>query len=170
MRKLNLLFKSFLLLCALIAGSTAWADDTYVNVTNSNQVTAGSQIIFVCEGNNQAMTSASNYPGADVTINNSTIVLGGSSTVCVLTVGGTAGAYTFTYDTNEQLSWKKNGFATNDTDNKKNLWSIASDGSFSCNVESTVTDASTRTTVRHNTSNTNKFGCYATNTGKEVCL
>lgn len=33
MRKLNLLFKSFLLLCALIAGSTAWADNLYYTFT-----------------------------------------------------------------------------------------------------------------------------------------
>jgi len=173
--KKALLTKLMLLLCALIAGSSSvWADDTYAKVTNSSQVTVGSQIIFVCEGNNQAMTSASNFPGTDVTISNSTITLGSTSTVCVMTVGGSAGAYTFTYDTNKQLSWAKNGLSTNQTSDSKNLWTIAENGSFTCNVASTVTDASTRTTVRHNltTGNnaTNKFGCYTTSTGKVVCL
>ena len=167
----KLFTKTWLLLFALIVGAgTAWADDTYVKVTSSSQITSGSQVIFVCEGNDQAMTSSSNYPGTDVTISNSTITLTSSSTVCVLTVGGSAGAYTFTYGTNTQLSWAKNGFSTNQTSDNKNLWTIATDGSFTCNVNSSVTDASTRKQVRHNTNNTNKFGCYASGTGKAVCL
>ena len=168
----SLRFKSLMLLLSLLVGGvgSVWADDTYVKVTNSNQVSSGSQIIFVCEDNNQAMTSSNNYPGTNVTISNSTITLTSSSTVCVLTVGGSSGAYTFTYGTNSQLSWAKNGFSTNQTSNNKNLWTIASDGSFTCNVDNTVTDASTRKQVRHNTNNTNKFGCYTSNTGKAVCL
>ena len=169
--KHKFLLKTMLLLSALIAGSgNVWADDTYIKVTSSSQVTSGSQVIFVCEGNNQAMTSSSNYPGTDVTISNSTITLSSTSTVCVLTVGGSDNAYTFTYGTNTQLSWAKNGFSTNQTSNNKNLWTIATDGSFTCNVENSVSDASTRKQVRHNTNNTNKFGCYTSSTGKAVCL
>lgn len=155
-------------LCALFTGQ-AWADDTYEKVTSSSQVTAGSQIIIVCEDNSTAMTATTtNYPGADVTISSSTITLGVSSTVCVLTVGGTAGAYTLTYDTNKQLSWKKNGFQANSTDTNNNLWSISANGALTSN--STNSDASTRKTVRHNTSNTDKFGCYTTSTGAATCL
>lgn len=41
MRKLNLLFKSFLLLCALIAGSTAWAVDPELTLDFTSAWTAG---------------------------------------------------------------------------------------------------------------------------------
>ena len=173
-KKFTKLIAALALLAVIALPMKAWADDTYVKVTSSSQVTSGSQIIFVCEGNSQAMTSSTNYPGTAVTITSSTITLTSTSTVCVLTVGGSAGAYTFTYGTNTQLSWAKNGFSINQTDNNKNLWTIASDGSFTNNVSNTVTDASTRKQVRHNltTGNnaTNKFGCYTTSTGKEVCL
>ena len=162
-----------LLLCALIAGSgSVWADNTYVKVTSSSQVEVGSKIIFVCEGNNQAMTSSSGYPGADVTISESKIVLDASSSVCVMTVGGATDAYTFTFDTDKQLSWAKNTFQTNYSTNSANLWTIASDGSFTCNVTSSEKDSSSRKQVRHNVSGTttNKFGCYTSSTGKAVCI
>ena len=41
MRKLNLLFKSFLLLCALIAGSSAWAVDPELTLDFTSEWTAG---------------------------------------------------------------------------------------------------------------------------------
>ena len=173
MRK-HFLLKTMLLLCALIVGSSsAWAQDTYTKVTSNSQIQVGSEIIFVCEGNDQAMTSNSGYPGTSVTITESTITLESNSEVCVMTVGGSANAYTFTYDGNKQLSWAKNSFSINQTTSSQNLWTVNSDGSFTCNV-SGVTDSSTRKQVRHNlttgNSATNKFGCYTSSTGKAVCL
>jgi len=147
-----------------------WADDTYEKVTSSSQVSVGSQIIFVCEGNNQAMQNDANYSGTDVTIEDSKITLGTSSTVCVMTVGGEADAYTFAVSEDNLLSWKKNGFQINFSTGNGDKWTIASDGSFTCNV-SGVTDSSTRKQVRHNVSGTtNKFGCYTSSTGKAVCI
>ena len=146
-----------------------WADDTYVKVTSSSQVTVGSQVIIVCESNNTAMTATTNsYPGASVTISASKITLGASTTVCILTVGGTPGAYTLTYGSSNQLSWKKNGLQTNYATKSSNLWSISSTGALTSN--STETDASTRKSIRHNTNNTDKYGCYASSTGSATCL
>ena len=159
-----------LLLCALIVGSgSLWADKTYTKVTSSSQVSVGSKIIFVCEDNDQAMQNDESYSGTDVEISENTITLGNSSTVCVMTVGGEAGAYTFAVSENNYLSWKKNGFQLNYTTGNANKWTIAADGSFTCNV-SGVTDSSTRKQVRHNTNNTNKFGCYTSSTGKAVVI
>ena len=159
-----------LLLCALMVGSgSAWADDTFVKVTSSSQINVGSKIIFVCEENSQAMQNDANYSGTNVTITESEITLGASSTVCVMTVGGESGAYTFAVSDGKLLSWKKNGFQINFTTGNADKWTIASDGSFTCNV-SGVTDSSTRKQVRHNTSSTNKFGCYTSSTGKAVCI
>lgn len=169
MKHLGLL-KQFLLLFALIVGSTSvWADDTYTKVTSSDQISVGSKIIFVCEENSQAMQNDANYPGTEVTISNSTITLSSTTTVCVMKVGGEKNAYTFDVGTNELLSWKKNGFQINYTEGNADKWTINEDGSFICNV-SGVKDSSTRTQVRHNTSNTNKFGCYTSSTGKAVCI
>ena len=169
MKHLGLL-KQFLLLFALIVGSTSvWADDTYTKVTSSDQISVGSKIIFVCEDNSQAMQNEENYPGTVVTISNSTITLSSTTNVCVMKVGGEKNAYTFDVGTNELLSWKKNGFQINYTEGNANKWTINEDGSFICNV-SGVKDSSTRTQVRHNTSNTNKFGCYTSSTGKAVCI
>ena len=168
--KKALLLKPMLLLFALIAGvGSTWAQNTFVKVTNSTQVSVGSKIIFVCEDNNQAMQNDANYSGTDVTITDSKITLSATSTVCVMTVGGETDAWTFDVGTNELLSWKKNGFQINFTNGNANKWTIASDGSFTCNV-SGVTDSSTRKQVRHNTNSTNKFGCYTSSTGKAVVL
>ena len=41
MRKLNLLFKSLFLLCALIVGSSAWADDVTVTIASATDVGTG---------------------------------------------------------------------------------------------------------------------------------
>ena len=74
-KKFTKLIAALALLAVIALPMKAWADDTYVKVTSSSQVTSGSQIIFVCEGNSQAMTSSTNYPGTAVTITSSTITL-----------------------------------------------------------------------------------------------
>jgi hypothetical protein len=70
MRKLNLLFKSFLLLCALIAGSTAWADEynynfssggTYNETANPKTSTWVTELFTILQEKNTSTTDVANY-------------------------------------------------------------------------------------------------------------
>ena len=96
MRKLYLL-KTILLLCALVAGSSAWADDTYSLITSNNDLEVGGEYIIVSEEQDIAMgviNSSSRGTGVGVTILDHTVTLSSTSEVNVLTLGGTSESYT----------------------------------------------------------------------------
>lgn len=90
MRKLNLLFKSFLLLCALIAGSTAWAE-TGTLVSALNEITDGDTYYIA------ALNDSKYYTVPNTTIDGQTFTCAeGSLSGTILTPASGAGEFVFT--------------------------------------------------------------------------
>jgi len=106
--KRNLLFKTMLLLCAFIVGSSSvWADDTYSKVTSLSGINTTDTYIIVCEESNVAMalySSGNNHGIVAAAISDGTASSVGSG-VCLLTLEstGTSGQYYLKNQNNEYL-------------------------------------------------------------------
>ena len=103
--KRHLLFKSLLLLCALVVGtSSSWADD-YERITSTSDLEAGKEYILVCEGEGKAMGAVNSY-GASVGVEISSNKITATSALNILTLGGETGAWTFyTSKESKYLTW-----------------------------------------------------------------
>ena len=134
MKKLHLL-KTILLLCALIAGSNSlWADTTFQRITSTSDLEAGSRYIIVYESRNVAMGVISDNKGTEVSvsISSNTITLGSSTTVNILTLGGTTGAYTLLGSQDSKYiggsSSNTNLLSNSSVQNDSYRWSITFNG------------------------------------------
>ena len=165
--------KMMLLMAAVLMGvGTAWADDTYQRITSTDDLEIDAEYIIVSETNSVAMGTIDNSKGQgiSVTISNGQISLSSSSTVNVLTLGGSSSGYTLLgsqdnnyigYGGNNSTKLAANAKAS--TNSYK--WTI----SFSGN---NVSIANVETTNRYIKGyNTNKdFRAYATGNGSDVQL
>ena len=124
----KLLLNSILLLCALITGTNAWADN-YERITSTSGLEAGKEYILVCEGQNKAMGAVNTY-GASVGVTISSNKITATSELNILTLGGGTGAWTFyTSKESKYLTWSSsnslNVGSTAATDADK--WTISFD-------------------------------------------
>jgi hypothetical protein len=132
----------------------------FKKVTSATELVAGQQYILVNEDNNKAMgnivTYGSNNVGEaiDVTINNSTVSIADTG-VKALTLGGEAGAWTFSIDAN-YIAWTSGNTLTTATE-------------LSDNAKWTVSEAFTLTNVADSTralqynQGSPRFACYTSN-------
>ena len=164
--------KMMLLMAAVLMGvGTAWADDTYQRITSTDHLEIDAEYIIVSETNSVAMGTIDNSKGQgiSVTISNGQISLSSSSTVNVLTLGGSSSGYTLLGSQDNNYI----GYGGNSTKLAANAkastnsykWTI----SFSGN---NVSIANVETTNRYIKGyNTNKdFRAYATDNGSDVQL
>lgn len=106
----------------------------FQRITSTNDLIVGKKYLLVCEAGNYAWAGTGD-DGADITITNNETTLASGSTVNVLTLQGTEGAYYFTYQNNGStyyLAFKdtgNNSVSGTTTESSKATWAITfSDG------------------------------------------
>ena len=99
--KKSTLFKTMLLLCALVVGSgSSWATD-YEKITTTAGLEAGANYLLVDNSGTNALGVVSGNIGGIVSVSVSkNKITNPSSDVAILTLGGTTGAWTFTSSKN----------------------------------------------------------------------
>jgi len=132
----------------------------FKKVTSATELVAGQQYILVNEDNNKAMgnivTYGSNNVGEaiDVTINNSTVSIADTG-VKALTLGGEAGAWTFSIDAN-YIAWTSGNTLTTATELSDNAkWTVSE--AF------TLTNVADATRALQYNQGSPRFACYTSN-------
>lgn len=170
-------FLTTLLLLAVSVG--AWADDTYVKVTSTDDLVAGAEYLLVNENNDEtsryhyvmgSISNTSTKYGTKVDVAkpeiSGTLVIGTSDNVNVLTLGGETDKWTFkTSKENAYLYWSSgNSLATATTVSNKSQWKVSFSGT-------TLDISNVGTTTRHIKYNISspRFACYESGQSS-VCL
>ena len=99
----TLQLKLVLLLCLIMGAGTAWADDTYVKVTSTNELVTGSEYILATTSSNTTYVASGFSSAALSTITTGFSVSGNTITVTtgsplVFTLGGSSSGYTLQYN------------------------------------------------------------------------
>ena len=179
MKQKSLLTRLLLLFVLIIGSTNAWADDTYVKVTDASGLVAGNKYLIVYENGNsseaagaQAGNGTNNYRTAvGVSASSSTVTITNQA-VTVFTLGGSTGAYTLlgsdgNYLCKNSTSTSSNNYlqsSSTDTDNKTK-WTIT----YSNNVVTIKNNFATSFTIRYN-SRDPRFSCYTNNSQNAVAL
>ena len=174
--KKTFLLKTMLLLCALVVGGSAWADDVFVKITSTSGLETSAQYLLVYENGTSSKalgaisTTSTKYgTGVDVSISNDQITISNQA-VAELTLGGSSSeGWTFKSSLdNNYLYWSSgNSLTTNST---ASLYALSYDNDGVL----TMTTSNGARYMRYNTTSP-RFAMYAPNaqgdlTGVSVAL